>query len=122
MHLLKRLAVLLGASTLLLAGTATAAQATTRSCAVNGARVWLNDSCRTDSVGAYSDHSVWIAVAPYSGCKMDYKVRDIANNKVVLSGRTSNLSRWVFGLHSFYRLEVTKVGRGCGGDAVIKGV
>lgn len=98
-----------------------AAHAASSSCSVNGAYPWLPNTCYTQSVWARARaHSIDIYVGPYGGCSMDYKVRDIANNAVVHSGRTSrDYSTTLYNVYSAYRLEVTKIGRGCGGDAII---
>lgn len=42
-------------------------------------------------------------------------VRDIANDVVVGFDRGGDTSRTIFGLYSAYRLEVTRIGGGCGG-------
>ncbi|GIE92222.1 hypothetical protein [Actinoplanes regularis] len=121
-NILKQAGIVLAVSGAVLAGTATAAQATSRSCSVNGYNPLLPNTCQTASVGAYSNHTVKISVGAYAGCKFDYKVRDIANNKVVNSGRVETLSKTISGVYSFYRLELSRVGRGCGGVGSIEGV
>ncbi|GIF11534.1 hypothetical protein [Actinoplanes teichomyceticus] len=118
----KQAGIVLAVSGAVLAGTATAAQAKSSTCSVNGAYPWLPNSCQTASVGAYSNHTVKISIGAYAGCKFDYKVRDIANNKVVNSGRVATLSKTISGVYSFYRLELTRVGSGCGGSGEIQGV
>lgn len=120
MNIIKRLSVILGVSALLVTGAVTPAQARTYSCSVNGRLPF--SSCHTSSVHAYGDHTVFISVEPYSGCKLQYKLRDIVSNQVALSGTTSQLNRWVFGLYSYYKLEVKRTSFGCGGDALIKGI
>lgn len=96
-------------------------QALSRTCAVNGYHALLPNTCHTQSLWAEPvGDFVKISVEPYAGCSMDFRVVDIANNHVVHSGRTArSYNRTLFGLYSAYQLQVTAIGRGCGGDAMI---
>ena len=120
--LTKATLALAGVSAMMLAAPSTA-QAASSSCSVNGYAWWLNNTCYTQSVWAQSGgHWIDIHVGPYAGCGFDYKVRDVANNVVIHSGRTyGDYDKTLFNVYSAYRLEVTRVGgNGCGGDAIIE--
>jgi hypothetical protein len=93
-----------------------------RSCSVNG--VWyLPSTCKTGFVEANPTfHRVWFVVDPSFGCTYDWQVRDGVNNNVVGYGRYkgSVLSSSIGGLYSWYRVEITRVGSNCGGNASIR--
>ena len=112
---LKRIGVIIAITALTIVGPPSAAHATSRTCTINGA-FYLPHSCWTDSVWANSTgHWVDIHIDSHFNCESDYVVRDIANNVVVGFGRAGDTSRTIFGLFSAYRLEVTRIGSGCGG-------
>lgn len=121
MKTLKRVGVFIAAATLAIVGTPNVAHAASSQCSINGAYPWLPNTCYTYSVWANPNfHGVDFHVWPYLGCQADYVIRDIANNVVVRSGRTSGQDGSVYGLYSAYRLEVTRVGSGCGGVFIIE--
>ncbi|WP_329101857.1 hypothetical protein OG792_22220 [Micromonospora sp. NBC_01699] len=96
------------------------AHAASRDCSVNGTW-WLPGTCYTDSLPSNSPGRwVDVHVSAYSGCELDYVVRDIANNVVVASGRTNERDFTIFGLYSYYRAEISRVGSTCGGSVIIE--
>jgi hypothetical protein len=72
-------------------------------------------TCRSGSVGAYSDHTIWFEIFPTGNGGCNYKIRDVANSQVVRSGTayygwTSTLRN----VYSRYRLEMTCIIGGWG--------
>jgi hypothetical protein len=117
---LKLAAVTAVATLAAVAGLPGAAHAASKDCSVNG--LWyLPGTCYTDSIPANGPGD-WIDVhvSAYSGCQLDWKVRDIANNVVVGSGRTNEANVSIFGLYSYYRAEISRVGVRCGGTVIIE--
>lgn len=93
-----------------------------RTCAVNGYHPLLPNSCQSGFVEAAPNlNMVYVMITPYSGCQFDWWVRDGISWDIVGSGRTSGHAEAIWGLYSWYRVEVRNVGGyGCGGDATIR--
>lgn len=128
MNTIKRLAIVVAVgvtlASVLVPGVAHAAPSPAHRCSLNGAYIWLPYWCDTDSVRPNEqEHWIDVGVYPYPGCDLDYKVRDVANGVVIHSGRASEwYSTTLWGVHSIYRLELSKVGSGsgCGGEGELE--